>query len=50
MCIRRVIQFMLLVGIVSIVGAVAQGADTPGSQEGAIGHTPPRLSLTAGEV
>lgn len=50
MGIRRLIQFILLVGTVSIAGAVAQGADTPGSQEGAIGHSPPRLNLTTGEV
>jgi hypothetical protein len=50
MRIRRVIEFILVLGILSSVAAVAQGVDTPESQEGAIGHTPPRLSLTTGEV
>jgi hypothetical protein len=48
--IKTVIELILALGMLSIVGAVAQGAEQQGSQEGAIGHTPPRLSLTKGEV
>lgn len=48
--IKTVIELILALGVLSIVGSVAQGAERPGSQEGAIGHTPPRLSLTKGEV
>jgi len=47
---RRLIQFILVLITLSFGMAVARGAGTPGSQEDAIGHTPPRLSLTTGEV
>ena len=50
MSIRKVIEFILILGILSSAGAVAQGAITPQSQAGVIGLTPPRLSLTTGEV
>ena len=50
MRLTRLIQFILVLIILTMGITIAQGADTVGSQEGAIGQTPPRLSLTTGEV
>jgi hypothetical protein len=50
MKIRKVIEFILVLAVLSCSGAVAQGATTPHSQSDAIGLTPPRLSLATGEV
>jgi hypothetical protein len=47
---RRIIQIILAFGLLTSVASLAQAADTPGSQESAIGLTPPRLSFTNGEV
>ena len=47
---KRLIQFIIVLVLLSITFAVARGAQAPGSQEDAIGQTPPRLSFTTGEV
>ena len=47
---KRLIQFIIVLVLLSITFAVARGAQAPGSQEDAIGQTPPRLSWTTGEV
>jgi hypothetical protein len=47
---RGIIELILAFGLLASVASLAQGADTPESQEGAIGGTPPRLSSTWGEV
>jgi len=47
---RIFINFILVLGILTSVATLAQGDDTLGLLEDEIGHTPPRLSLTAGEV
>jgi hypothetical protein len=48
--VTRIIRLMLALGLFTSVATVAQGAEAPESQEGAIGQTPPRLSFTSGEV
>jgi hypothetical protein len=47
---KRIIVMILALGMITSVVPVAQAADTPESQQDAIGETPPRLSLTDGEV
>jgi Family of unknown function (DUF6600) len=46
----RINRLLLAIGLLTIVASVAQGADTPASEEDSIGGTPPRLSYTKGEV
>jgi len=47
---RRAIQFITMIVVLSSVGIFAQVTDTRGLQEDSIGSTPPRLSLTTGDV
>ena len=47
---RRFIGLLLILGLLSGIGALARAAETTGLPEGEIGHTPPRLSLTTGDV
>ncbi len=47
---RRIIELILVLGMLTSVVSIARGADGPESQQDAIGQTPPRLSLTKGEV
>jgi hypothetical protein len=47
---RRIIELILVLGMLTSVVSVAHGGDAPESQQDAIGQTPPRLSLTKGEV
>jgi hypothetical protein len=46
----RIIELILALGLFTGVVTVAQGAEPPESEEGAIGRTPPRLGFTSGEV
>ena len=50
MRIRRLTVFILALGLLTSFSSVAQGADVQETQQDAIGQTPPRLSLTKGEV
>jgi hypothetical protein len=47
---RGIIGLILAFGLLTTFASPAQGADTPETQEGAIGRTPPRLSATWGDV
>ena len=47
---RRIIELILALGMLISVVSVPRGADAQESQQDAIGHTPPRLSFTKGEV
>ena len=47
---RRIIEAVLALGILTSVMSVVWGAEAPDLEQDAIGQTPPRLSLTTGQV
>ena len=47
---RRIIEIVLALGILTSVMPVVLGAEAPDINQDAIGQTPPRLSLTTGQV
>ena len=47
---RRIIGFLLALGVLTAVAPTAQAADAPTPEQAAIDQTPPRLSFVDGQV